>query len=100
MQNDTARRLTGNAARKHADVMAPVRAGYLDARAGRPYAPEHERAEAWWQNNYTIGRLTALELRASHGCAAAWPAHVALPRHVDDASRLVAYSLLPRQDQA
>lgn len=100
MQNDTARRLTGSAARKRADVMAPVRAGYLDARSGKPYAPEHERAEPWWQNNYTIGRLTALELKASRGCAAAWPANVPLPKHVDEASSVVARSLLPRQDQA
>jgi hypothetical protein len=100
MQNDTARRLTGSAARKHSHVLAPVRAGYLDARAGRPYAPEHDCAAAWWQNNYTIGRLIAIELKHSRGCAAAWPANVAMPKHVDEASRLVAYSLLPRQDQA
>jgi hypothetical protein len=98
MANDKGRRLSGREARQNAHAMAPVRAGYLDARAGKPYAPEHERAEPWWQNNYSIGRLTALELLASRGCAAAWPDHVVLPRHVDDASSLVAHGLLPCTD--
>jgi hypothetical protein len=98
MPNENNRRMSGREIRQNAHAMAPVRAGYLDARAGKPYAPEHETAESWWQNNYTIGRLTAIELRASRGCAAAWPAHVILPRHVDEASRVVAIGFLARQD--
>jgi hypothetical protein len=99
MSNERRRPITPRDARRKSHVLIPVRLGYLDGIHGRPYAQDHERAEPWWQHNYAAGRLIAAECRAL-GTPVAWPASTALPRRIEEISRLVAYSLLRRQDHA
>lgn len=68
-------------ARKHPDITAVARRGYMDARGGKGFAPDYETLPKHNQNNYEFGRLWAVYLGGTQ--APNWPAQTILPRFVD-----------------
>lgn len=98
MSNVTIKGMKSSAARKKPHIVAPVRMGFIDAMNGRPYSPEYETAQQWWQQNYNQGRLIGIECKAS-GIKAKWPANTILPESIRRVSQHVARELQPMAAQ-
>jgi len=94
MRNARGAGIRAKDARKRADIMAAVKAGYHDALAGLGYRAEYETMPAFQQRNYTSGRLMALEFLARHAKPPAWPDSVKLPRRIEAIAQDVAQSFV------
>jgi hypothetical protein len=65
---------------RHADQLAWIRLGYVDAVAGRGFSQAYECADRVHQMNYERGRLWATAWMGTDRWPPSWPANTLLPR--------------------
>jgi hypothetical protein len=73
-------RVYGNGFAALTPIEGAARAGYLDACAGRGFAPQWEAETGQWQRNYETGRLWAMAIRAIGEAPAGWPDGARVPQ--------------------